>query len=464
MPTRTSLAAALLLALTAASPAEPALSEDEAARSAADAYVFGYPLVLMELTRQVQTAVPKAGERGAPVNQFSHRPAFPDHRFTAVVSPNADTLYSIAWLNLAREPMVLSVPEMGRRYYLMQLLSAWTNVFASLGTRTSGNGQGSFAITGPGWKGQLPQGVREVRSPTDLVWLIGRTQTNGKDDYAAVHAIQKQYRLTPLSAWGKDYTPPEDVPVEKGVDPRTPPAEQVARLDAVAFFARLNALMKDNPPAVADAEALRRFAAVGVAPGRPFDLKTLDPVVARGVERGFRAGQANLAAAVDRPHGKRVNGWEILSNLGRYGTDYLYRAVIARVALGANLAEDAVYPRARVDAAGRPLTGKDRYVLRFPKGQLPPVNAFWSLTLYNSRQFFVQNPIDRYALGDRDRLKFNADGSLTLYLQHESPGPELESNWLPAPQDGFNLILRLYWPKQEALDGKWSPPPVERVE
>jgi hypothetical protein len=439
------------------------VSADQAAEIAVGAYVFGYPLVLMDVTRQVMTAVPKAGAREAPVNQLVHIREFPDPTFTEVVSPNADTLYSTAWLDLTKEPIILSVPDVGKRYYLMEMLDTWTNVFAAPGTRTTGNGRGDFAIVGPQWKGKLPADVKEIKSPTNMIWLLGRTQTNGKEDYAAVRSIQDQYKLTPLSAWGRDYKPPDNAPVAAGVDMKTPPVEQVAKMDAATFFARLNTLMKDNPPSNADASAVNSFAAIGVAPGTPFDLKSLDQVVAKSVEGSVKTAQAKIVAEARKPHGKKVNGWDVMTNLGRYGTDYLFRSVVAIVGLGANLPEDAIYPRATEDTDGQPLTGANSYVVHFPKGQLPPVNAFWSLTMYNSKQFFVQNPINRYAIGDRDKLKFNDDGSLTINIQHESPGKEKESNWLPAPADQFNMFMRLYWPKKEIEDGAWKMPGVERV-
>jgi hypothetical protein len=432
---------------------------------AIEAYIYGYPLVLMDVTRQAMTNVAKPGASAAPVNQLCNRKEFPEPTDTAVVSPNADTLYSFSFLDLAREPMVLSVPEMGNRYYLMQLMDAWTNVFASPGTRTTGSSQCDFAIVGPTSKGTLPENVKVIKAPTSMVWLIGRTQTNGKQDYAAVNAIQDQYKLTPLSAWSKPKpsSTPASAPVDPGVDMKMPPVEQVARMDANTFFSRLSALMKDNPPAAADTDALKRFAPLGIVPGKLFDLKSLDPAVAKNLEDGVRSGLAKIVAEAKKPHGKVLNGWEFMSNVGRYGTDYLWRAVVALVGLGANLPEDAVYPRATKDAGGQPLTGANNYVIRFAKGQLPPVGAFWSITLYNSRQFFVPNPIKRYAIGDRDKLKFDNDGSLTLYVQNESPGKDKESNWLPAPKEAFGLFMRLYWPKKEILDGAWKPPEVERV-
>lgn len=439
------------------------ISQQQAHDIAAEAYIFGYPLVLLDVTKQVMTNVPTNGENAAPINQFGQKRSFPDETLTTVVSPNADTLYSFAFLDLSSEPMILSVPEMTKRYYLMQMLDAWTNVFAAPGTRTTGSEKGHFVIIGPHRKGVLPEGVNVIKSPTSTVWIIGRTQTNGKADYAAVHAIQDQYKLTPLSAWGKSYTPPGSLPVSKSVDMKTPPVEQIGKMDASTFFASLNSLMKNNPPAAADAGALNRFAAIGVAPGKPFDLKNLSPDMAKGIETGIRRGLQIILAEAKKPTGKVVNCWEFMSNVGRYGTDYLWRAVVALIGLGANLAEDAVYPRATTDADGKALTGSNEYEIHFAKGQLPPVGAFWSITMYNSSQFFVKNPINRFAIGDRDNLKFNPDGSLTIYVQNESPGKDRESNWLPAPEDAFSLFMRLYWPKKEVLDSKWVPPTIKHT-
>lgn len=437
------------------------LDKQEALSIGEDAYVFGYPLVLMDVTRGVMTAVSKADERKAPINQFLHLGKFPDPAFTDIVSPNADTLYSTAWIDLTSEPIVLSVPDMGSRYYLMEMMDAWTNVFASPGTRTAGNGKGDFAIVGPGWKGQLPQGVKEIKSPTNMVWLLGRTQTNGQGDYAAVHGIQKQYALTPLSARGKNYVTPDSVPIEKGIDTKTPPVEQVARMDAPTFFARMNALMKSNPPSFADTLPMKRFGAIGITPKKEFDLRQFDLAVVEGIEESVSAGQAKVRAEAQKELGQNVNGWDVMTNVGRYGTNYLLRAVVALVGLGANLPEDAIYPRATVDADGEPLLGTNRYVIQFPKGELPPVGAFWSITMYNAKQFFVPNPINRYAIGDRDELKSNDDGSVTIYIQHESPGADKESNWLPAPKERFNLVMRLYRPKERILDGTWKMPFVK---
>ncbi len=434
------------------------LQSDEAKTIAAEAFVFGYPLVLMDLTRAALTNVARAGDGGrAPANQFSHLRAFPDASFTAVVSPNADTLYSTASLDLATEPIVLRTPAGGGRYYLLPLLSGWTDVFASPGTRTSGEAEGAFAIVGPGWHGGLPAGVQEIRSPTAMAWLIGRTQTNGSADYERVHAFQDALSLTPLSAWGSEYAPPADLPVEPGVDLTTPPPEQVEAMDASGFFGRLATLMVANPPHEADAPALARFASIGLAPGS-FAPR---PEIGSALEAG--TNDAVTLLNTRDPAAGSPNGWVMHRGLGAYGTDYLRRAFVARVGLGANLDADAIYPHASTDGDGHALSGNHRYVLRFDPGRTPPARAFWSLTMYNDRQYFVDNPIGRYAIGDRDALALNADGSLDLWLQHDPPDPQRESNWLPAPRGAFNVILRVYWPTEEAIAGRWSPPAIERI-
>jgi hypothetical protein len=438
------------------------LKEAEAPTPAAEAYIYGYPLVLMDVTRQVLTNVASAAKGRAPMNRFGHLEAFPTPEHRDVVSPNADTLYSVAWLDLSREPLVLQVPDTAGRYYLMPLMDAWTNVFASPGKRTTGTREGNFAILGPGWKGTLPEGVTPLRAPTNLVWLIGRTQTNGTADFPAVHALQKQYALTPLSGWAKPLTPPERVAIDPRVDTKTPPVKQVADLDAGTFFRRLAALLKDNPAPAADADMVGKLRRLGIVAGKDFDPGKLDDAGREGLKRAVKAGQERITAEVSKL-GERENGWRVSRDLGNYGTDYLRRAAAARVLLGAVLPADAIYPRTGVDGAGEKLTGTRRYVLHFAPGKTPPVQAFWSLTLYDADHFFVANSLRRYAIGDRDPLRFNKDGSLDLYIGHESPGKEKESNWLPAPRGEFNLILRLFQPKEEALRGTWKVPPVQRV-
>jgi hypothetical protein len=444
-------------------PVTTKLSPEDVHDIAVDAYVFGYPLVLMDVTRRLATATARANEHRAPINQFCHMRRYPDDSFADIVSPNADTLYSTAWIDLSFEPLVLSVPDIYRRYYLMPILDAWTNVFASPGSRTTGNDRTDFVIAGPHWIGPVPDGLTQFRSPTNTAWIIGRTQTNGSSDYAAVHAIQDQFALTPLSMWGLSYTPPTDVTIDPEVNIHMPPIDQVSAMDAATFFSTVNALLVENPPALADAPTVARLGSVGIAAGRRFTLKGVPSDIAHAFNDAIPAAQARIVTEAHKPIGRNVNGWDVTTSLGAYGTHYLERAVVALTGLGANLPEDAIYPHATTDAIGRPLHGGYRYQIRFPKGQLPPVDAFWSIALYNAKQAFARNPIGRYAIGDRDPLVFDDDGSLTLYVQHDAPYGDERFNWLPAPREPFNLCMRLYWPQREIVDGTWKVPPIERV-
>jgi hypothetical protein len=431
-----------------------------------EAVVYGLPLVIMDITKAKITNVPKPEAFAAPVNQFANAREFPDASFRDVVRANVDTLYSSAFLDLAQEPIVLSVPDTNGRYYLMPMLDAWTNVFASPGKRTTGTRAGTFLVTGPNWSGEAPRGMTELKSPTNMVWVIGRTQTNGPKDYRAVHGIQDGFKLTPLSAFGKPYTAPEGT-VDPGVDMKTAPVDQLKNMTAEQFFTRLAALMKDNPAPATDAAVLAKLAMIGIVPGEKFDLAKLDPDFRRGFERSVQAAIAKLEAA-SRETGAAVNGWRVPPmNLGNFGDKYGERAVVALVGLGANRPEDAVYPSAFVDGEGKALSGASRYVLHFDKGSEPPVNAFWSVTMYDTDSFFVANRIDRYAVSSWMPFKRNADGSLDLYLQHESPGKDKEQNWLPAPAGDFNVTMRMYWPKDAApsvLDGSWKPPALRAVQ
>ena len=424
---------------------------------AAEAYVYGFPLVLMDMTRGKMTAPAKPGGPGR-TNSFTHIRAFPDYTFTDVVSPNADTLYSLAWLDLKNSPLVLELPEMGDRYYLMQFLDAWTNDFISLGSRTTGNRPGVFLIAGPGWTGETPPAMTLVKAPTNLVWILGRTETNGPADYEAVHAIQDRYRLRPLL----DQAAPAEGPIHTPTS--ASPLEQVERLPALDFFAAFNRLMVDNPPAAADQPLLEKLAELSLGPNQPLDPESLPETVVQALEEGRNQALNQLRNLGGQAFGRVAQGWSILpDNTGDYGADYLLRAFIARFGLGANLLADAVYPTIKTEADGRPLNGRNSYAIHFAPGELPPVKAFWSITLYDDQQHFVHNPLDRYAIGDRDPLSANADGSLTIYVGQASPGSDQESNWLPAPAGDFNLIMRLYWPEPAILDGSWPLPRLEKT-
>jgi hypothetical protein len=424
---------------------------------AAEAWLFGYPLVLMDVTRRVTSG------HGPPVNTFDHMRSFPDYTFTDVASPNADTLYSLAWLDLRAEPIVLSIPDLGGRFHTFPMASGWTDVFFSPGSRTTGEGGADYAIVGPGWTGTLPADVTRVDAPTNMVYVAGRTGTAGTRDFLAVHELQDMYLLTPVSRFEPDAPFPEPVEAWPSTKDFSAPVDQVARMDGPTFFGRLARLLADNPARDSDGPAMAGLAQLGITPSTEDKPATSsDPAVAAAIAAGPSAGQALLRQAGERA--EKVNGWVIRRGLGEYGTDYARRAQTALVSLGANLDADSVAPRATVDEQGRPLNGHHRYRMHFAPGELPPVRGFWSLTVYNDKQFFVDNPIDRYAIGDRDDIAPGPDGSVDILIQHDEPGPNLESNWLPAPTGSFNVTLRAYWPEQSILNGSWTPPPLTRLD
>jgi hypothetical protein len=431
---------------------------------ATDAYIYGYPLVTMEMTRRVMTNVAAPTGTHAPMGQFAKLRTYPDATFRDVTAPNADTLYTLAWIDVGKEAWVLSLPDMKDRYYLFPMLNGWTDVFQVPGTRTTGTGAQTYAITGPGWTGTLPAGIKEYKSPTSMVWLLGRIYCTGTpEDYAAVHALQDQIGLVPLSAWGKPYTPPPGV-VDPSVDSKTAVRDQVNAMDAVAYFTLLAQLMKANPPSAADAPALARFAAIGLVPGQDFDASKLRADFVKRVPQ-IAFDRIMLQFKIN-PSVKDINGWNYMTKTGVYGTDYLMRALVTAIGLGANRPQDAIYPTSLKDARGSAYDGANKYVVHFAKGELPPVDGFWSITMYDSNYFFVANPINRYSISPRQNLKQNADGSVDLYLQKDSPGADTEANWLPAPAGKFILMLRMYWPRETdptILDGSWVIPPVSRA-
>ena len=440
-----------------------AVSVDEAAAMAEEAFVFGLPLVYIGVQIDTNTAVARPGGGRAPLNQFAHFRALPDASDQVVVGLNVDTLYSLGSFDLSDGPLVLSVPEMGDRYWLMQLIDAWNGIPHVPGTRTLGGRGGDFAIVGPGWTGDLPAGVSELRMPTNLGIVGGRTYVAGPDDYAAVHALQDQYRLVPLAAWGTDWQPPAEVPVAPGVDTKTPVPRQVLGMSPDTFFGRLNALLADNPPYPEDAPVMERIAKLGIAPGAGFPWERFEPAVQDAISVGVEAGKKAIHAQ-EAHLGDHVNGWQVTLDMGRYGTRYGYRAAWTFFGVGGNLIEDACYPLATTDGDGEPLDSSHRYTLTFDRDGLPPVNAFWSLTMYDPDSYLVANAADRYALGDRSGLRYDDDGSLTLHLQRDKPDAATEANWLPAPADGaFKVALRLYSPKPQVARGAWQPPPIQRV-
>ena len=431
---------------------------------ATDAYVYGYPLVTMEMTRRVVTNMATVEGTRGPMGQFVKLRQYPDASFRDVTAPNADTLYTTAFVDVGNEPWVVSIPDMKDRYFLFPMLDGWTNVFQVPGKRTTGTGAQTYAITGPGWKGTLPNGVREYKSPTSIVWILGRIYCTGTpEDYTAVHALQDQFGLVPLSSYGKPYSPPAGT-VDPSVDMKTAVREQVNRMDAVSYFNLLAALMKRNPPLPADAPELAKFEKIGLVAGKDFDAGKLKADFAKRIPQAA-FDRIMLQFKVNKSV-KNINGWAFDTVTGIYGTDYLNRALVTAIGLGANRIQDAVYPTSLKDAQGREYEGSNKYVMHFPKGQLPPAKGFWSLTMYDANYFFVANPINRYSISARQNLKTNPDGSIDLYIQNQSPGADKESNWLPAPKDKFVLMLRMYWPSEKTpsiVNGTWTPPAVKKV-
>ncbi len=436
---------------------------DDFSRIAEEAYLYLFPLVLMDVTRRVATNVPAGARPGfGPMNQFTHWRAFPPGDFKEVVRPNFDTLYSTLMFDLRNEPVVVSAPDTAGRYYMLPMLDMWTDVFAVVGSRTTGTHEGHYAIAGPGWDGELPVGVQRIDAPTPFGWIIGRTQTNGQSDYSNVHAIQDGFVATPLSQWPG---PPASVEaaIDESIDMQTAPLDQVTALSGAEFFKYGMDLMSLHPPHIIDQPVLARMSRLGLRPGEPFIAATANKEVLATVERAPSAAQERMTDAQPRM-APLVNGWSMAtSSIGVYGTNYLLRAIIAKAGLGANLPEDAIYPVLYFDEAGSVPSGDNNYVLHFDADALPPADAFWSLTMYDAEGFTVPNSIDRYALGDRDPVRYNADGSLDLYLQHDAPGEDESANWLPAPKGPIGVTLRLYDPRPEALDGSWTPPPLTRA-
>jgi hypothetical protein len=467
---RSSLVFTFLLSVSAAHAAPMgekggAVSAEEAKQIATDAYVFLYPLVTMDLTEKVSTAAPKPGSSKAPINQFGNLRSYPEASNHSVTAPNADTLYSQAWLDLSQGPIVFSHPDMGKRFYLFPILDAYTNVVRTPSARDDGGAAATYVLTGPDWQGgEIPAGATEIKVPTNMAWILGRTYSTGTpQDYAEVHGLQDQYKLGALAG-----APGAKAQGKAGakVDTKTAVRDQIDALKGDEFFRRGAALMAANPPANADATIVEQMARIGLAPGKPFETSRLPKDVAAAIAAAPRAGQERIKDQLQKGVTKS-NGWLVTTKAGTYGTDYDQRAFITAIGLGANVPEQAIYPVAETDRQGQKLNGENQYVIRFPAGQTPPAKAFWSITMYTPQMFFYENPERRYTVSSRTPFHKNADGSIDVYVQHDKPSSaEQEPNWLPAPAGGFALMMRLYWPetkKPSILDGSWAPPAVTRV-
>lgn len=447
-----------------------AADQDELLQIAKDTYVYGYSLITTEVTRVQMTNVDKvAGEHG-PMGQFINVKRYPPADYRGVSAPNADTLYSAAWVDLS-EPQVLSQPDMGKRYFLLPMYSLWMGIFHSPGARTDSRTATNYLLTGPGWKGEVPEGMVQIQSPTRKMLILGRTYADGSEqDYQAVNALQAQLKLTPLSAWGKPYTPKVPaVDPNPGFSMTDKPQDVILGMSTETYFNKLASLMcEEAPPAAEDGPILARMAKLGIEPCKPFEMSKLNPELQKALADLPAVALKEIGA--NQPSlGSKINGWTYTKGLGVYGTHYMKRAVVAAFGWPANVEQDAVYPYTTVDSEGRTLNGANRYTLTFAKGQTPPVNGFWSITMYQIDKgwWFVPNALNKFTVSPRNDLKYNADGSLTLYFQHESPGKDKEANWLPAPKGDFLPMMRMYWPKDKSpsiLDGSWTPPQVVRAE
>jgi hypothetical protein len=466
---------ALTWTAIAATARAEGVSEADAHAIGVDAYCYFYSLVTMDITRQQFTNIEPGKEFGkGPMNMFVSIPQYPPADFKGVVRSNFDTLYSIAWLDMTSEPVVVSAPDTSGRYYLLPMLDMWSDVFASPGWRTTGTKAADFLVVPQKWKpevarekliaeNKLPAETQIINAPTPYVWIIGRTKTDGPKDYDAVHKIQAGYKVAPLSKWGKPAETPE-VKINPSVDMKTPPKLQVDNMSADKFFTYAAELLKVSPPHVTDEPMIARLKRIGITAGQSLDYAKLDPNVKKGLESAPKDAQQLMKWKV-ATLARVANYWSMNTDtMGVYGNYYLKRAMVAQLGLGANLPEDAIYPLNLGDESGQPLSGSSSYTIHFDKGATPPVNAFWSITLYDSDGFQVANSLNRFAVSSWMSFKTNADGSLDLYFQSESPGKDKEANWLPAPKTPFNLCMRLYAPKSDALTGKWNPPPVVKTD
>jgi hypothetical protein len=447
----------LPLSLSAARAEAPAVTEEEAHAIGVDAYLYLYSLVTMDRTRLQFTNVEEAGDFKGPMDVFVNVPAYPTAEMKTVVRPNFDTLYSSAWLDLTNEPMIVSVPNTDGRYYLLPMLDMWTDVFASPGWRTTGTEAQTFLVTPPGWTGTVPDGVTQIKASTPYVSIIGRIKTDGPADYDAVHKIQARLKLMPLSQMGNDNWKPAPTKIDPDVDMKTPPKEQVDKMPAGKFFAYAAELLKLHPPHFTDQPIIARMKRIGIEPGKSFDIESVDSAVRKGLESAPEAARKLMEWKIPTL-ARVVNYWSMNTDtMGVYGNYYLKRAIVSQVGLGANVPQDAVYPLNLGDRDGKPLDGTNNYTIHFDKDEIPPVEAFWSITLYDPQGFQVTNSIDRFAVSSWMPFTYNDDGSLDLYFQNGSPGEDKEANWLPAPKHAFNLTMRLYAPKSDALTGKVEP-------
>jgi len=436
---------------------------------ARDAYAFGFPLVLMDTTSKYTAALSRSSEKQTkvPMYQFYHTRKVRENKLHDVASLDSDMIYSTAWLNLANDPVVLTIPASGQRFYVGGLLQGWSDVFGVVGTRATGNKKQRFLLSGPQWKGETPNGMKPLRSSTNLVWVPIRIYAAGGVEAASARSFQEGLRLTPLSQWGKNRGTARMEDIDPNVNLRKDSRDQVFSMSADEYYTRLCALMVDNPPAPMDSGFTDKIRSLGIVPTKNFKFGDLPMEAQKALSESVKGAKNYILAHQGSfsPKGRLVNGWTTPVNNPGFGTDYYGRAYQAYVGLGVLPPQDAVFPIAYEDHMGQQLMGENSYKITFEQGKLPPVNGFWSITMFQLPDVsLVDNVIRRYSLGQYNRMKYNQDGSLTIYVQPNSPGKDKESNWLPSGKGNYQLTMKMYWPKKEVLEGRWTPPVIERVQ
>lgn len=417
------------------------------------AYVYTFPLVLMDATETSATNTEEAATEKAPVNQFIHSVALADAQFKTVVTPNVDTIYSQVWYDLSEEPMVYELPETDR-FCKVQVLDGWTNTAAVL------DKAGAYAITLSTWEGELPEGVTRIDVPTSMAWSITRIVLTGEEDLPNVYAIQEKMKLMPLSDYisGDTYEPPRGSYSEEN---DYIPVDKVLSMDPITFFNKANELMVKNSPAAADKEMLEKIAAVNIGPGMEFDTSVLTGDVAENWKTMLTEIQLKLIKEGQK-FSKKLGQWDYFGEpIGDFNTEYAYRALVALAGLGANTVEVALYPKIEQDADGNTLTGEKSYILHFESYPQVLEGGFWSVTAYGDDDFLIDNPIDRYCINDRSDLKVNDDGSVDVILSKDAP--EDTTNWLPVDNGGFHLYMRIYTPDMDALE-TWTAPTITEID
>lgn len=430
------------------------------------AYIWGFPLVTMERQFNYVTSpnIPPGLGHG-PANSISCAHDLVNASFTDVVSPNSDTIYCQAQFDLKKEPVVLVVPPISDRYYSFEFLDAYTNDYAYVGQRATGETGGTYILAGPDWNGQVPEGMTKIWTPTNLAWLINRILVKGPSDVPNVNAIQDKIIIKPLSVFqGNTSTSSQPAPTQVNALKEVPigPQPSLIAPTGIEIFDEIGAAMIGNPLNPPDPVLVTKLASIGIGPGKVPSTDAND-TIKTALQSGITEGQKTIDARVANL-GTVVNGWLSAPQLGVYGTDYLFRAAVTQFGLGGNIAQEAFYPSTFTDSQGKPLSGNSSYLIHFEPRQTPPVDGFWSITMYNEKSLFVDNPINRYSIGKyTEGLKNNTDGSLDIYIQNANPGADKESNWLPSPEGSFNMILRLYLPQPQALNGTWQLPSVQNV-